>query len=80
MNYRNTVNNKNPNINSHFISNSDRAELTSLKNTLFYVNENLSQAEVNEIIKNSVDDKGDINKAHAIELAFTKKIKQQEDV
>jgi hypothetical protein len=62
MNYRNTVNNKNPNINSPFISNSDRAELTSLKNTLYYVNENLSQAEVNEIIKNSVDDKGDINK------------------
>jgi hypothetical protein len=59
------------------LTNKQKAEITNLKATLSYVNENLSTEEINEILFAVLDNHNHLDKNRAIELAFAKKVKEE---
>ena len=70
-----TINN--PHSHSPPLTNKQKAEITNLKATLSYVNENLSTEEINEILFAVLDSHNHLDKNRAIELAFAKKVKEE---
>ena len=54
-------------------------ELINLRTTLYDINENLDNNEINKIIFKSIDNKGNINNDKCIELAFARKVKKGEE-
>jgi hypothetical protein len=73
----NTAHNKNANTHSSFITNSDKAELTSLRIALHQINENLTIDDIGKIISESIDLNGNINKDLCIQKAFDSKVKEE---
>jgi hypothetical protein len=62
---------------SSSLTSKQKAEITNLKATLAYINENLSIEEINQILFESLDDHNHLDKNRAIELAFAKKVKEE---
>lgn len=77
MKYNNTVHNKDPNTHSPFITNSDKAEITSLRIALHQINENLTIYDISKIISESIDANGNINKDLCVQKAFDSKVKEE---
>ena len=78
MKYNNTVHNKDPNANSPFITNSNKAEITILRIALHQINENLTIDDIGKIISESIDaTNGNINKGLCIQKAFNWKVKEE---
>jgi len=77
MKYNNTVHNKDPNANSPFITNSNKAEITILRIALHQINENLTIDDIGKIILESIDANGNINKDLCIQKAFNWKVKEE---
>ena len=78
MKYNNTVHNKDPNANSPFITNSNKAEITSLRIVLHQINENLTIDDIGKIISESIDaTDGNINNGLCIQKAFNWKVKEE---
>jgi hypothetical protein len=78
MKYNNTDHNKNANTpSSPFITNSDKAEITSLRIALHQINENLTIDDISKIISESIDANGNINKDLCIQKAFDSKVKEE---
>ena len=77
MKYNNTVHNKDPDTHSPFITNSNKAEIISLRIALHQINENLTIDDKSKIISESIDANKNRNKELCIEKAFDSKVKEE---